>query len=316
MNLPAVKHLFSRPEGRSKLEIRLARSGILFMTPLFIGLILFFVVPVAKSFWFSLANVGVTPDGYQTAFQGIKSYITALKVHPDYLQTLVTALINMAKTTPFVIIFSFFMSSVLNQRFKGRTAFRLILFLPVIFLSAAMMTLDSADRLQGAMDGFGAYKDTFGGSSVSFTQQLSDYLAAANISESTVSVISGAVDGVYRVIELSGIQIVILLTGLQSISPSLYEAAKVEGGSAWENFWKITFPMVSPLILTCFVFTVIDSFTSFDNQVMQMIDDTAFKGNFDFSLSSAMGWIYFAVIAAILGVCTFILSRMVFYYDR
>ena len=106
-----------------------------------------------------------------------------------------------------------------------------------------------------------------------------------------------------------------MLTGMQSISPSLYEAARVEGGTAWENFWKITFPMVSPLILTSVIYTIVDSFTSNSNGLMSLISSTALTDQ-HYSLASAMSIIYFAVVALIIAAVAWVVSRFVFYYDN
>ena len=187
--------------------------------------------------------------------------------------------------------------------------------MPVIVVSAAITSVDNADSLQFAMNGYGEFKSTFGGSMTSFTATFTEYMQSLGVPMDITEFITGIVDRVYSVIELSAIQILVLLTGMQSISPSLYEAAKVEGATPWESFWKITFPMVSPLILTCVVYTIVDSFTSDGNSVMGLIKDTAFSGAMDFSASAAMAWIYFLAVALVLFAFAFSVSRLVFYYD-
>jgi len=142
--------------------------------------------------------------------------------------------------------------------------------------------------------------------------ELKVMLMDVGVSETIVNYLTSAVDRIYEIITQSGVQILIFLAGLQSISPSLYEASKIEGATGYEAFWKITFPMVSPLILTNLVYTIIDSFMN--NAITQMINTTAFQ-TLDFGLSSAMSWIYFGLIAVILAVSTYIVSRRVFYHD-
>lgn len=105
----------------------------------------------------------------------------------------------------------------------------------------------------------------------------------------------------------------IFLGGLQGISPSIYEASSIEGATAWESFWKITFPMISPMILVNAVYTIIDSFTSDSNVVMKYIQSTYETGK---ELSTAMSWVYFLVIMAIIGLIFLILSSFVFYQRR
>ena len=285
-------------------------KGYIFLIPLIIGLVTFFIIPVVKSFLFSVSDVTSGKDGYSIILTGFGAYKDALTVHTSYRQTVISAIIVVALSTPLVILFSFFMASVLNQDFVGKTFFRVVLFLPVILivmnsynntLESSMMTSD--------------YNSAVGTSTVSFTNQFSEWMISAGISEDIASTLTGLVDKIYEVIDLSAIQILIMLVGMQSISPSLYEAAMVEGATAWEKFWKITFPMISPLVFTCIIYTVIDSFTANDNQVMELMSTTAFT-DLKFSLASAMGWLYFLLIGIFLVIIERLFRRLIFSYDQ
>lgn len=285
-------------------------KGYIFLIPLIIGLVTFFIIPVVKSFLFSVSDVTSGKDGYSIILTGFGAYKDALTVHTSYRQTVISAIIDVALSTPLVILFSFFMASVLNQDFVGKTFFRVVLFLPVILivmnsynntLESSMMTSD--------------YNSAVGTSTVSFTNQFSEWMISAGISEDIASTLTGLVDKIYEVIDLSAIQILIMLVGMQSISPSLYEAAMVEGATAWEKFWKITFPMISPLVFTCIIYTVIDSFTTNDNQVMELMSTTAFT-DLKFSLASAMGWLYFLLIGIFLVIIERLFRRLIFSYDQ
>ena len=127
--------------------------------------------------------------------------------------------------------------------------------------------------------------------------------------------LSNAINGIYDIVVASGVQILIFLAGLQSISPSLYEASSMEGATAWENFWKITFPMISPIILVNSVYTIIDLFTNETNEMMKNIKSTIFN-DIKYGYGSAMAWIYFVCIAVILLIVGGLISRKVFYYDE
>lgn len=153
---------------------------------------------------------------------------------------------------------------------------------------------------------------TGGGLSVMKNLDLTIMLLESGMSPILVEYLTGAVSRIYEIVSQSGVQILIFLAGLQSISPSLYEAPKIEGSTGYEAFWKITFPMLSPLILTNLVYTIVDSFIS--DQTSRLVVDTAFK-SFNFGLSAAMSWMYFAVIALILWVTTALVSRKVFYQN-
>lgn len=285
-------------------------KGYIFLIPLIIGLVTFFIIPVVKSFLFSIGDVTSGKDGYSIAITGFSAYKDALTVHTSYRQTVTSAIIDVALSTPLVILFSFFMASVLNQEFIGKTFFRVVLFLPVILivmnsynntLESSMMTSD--------------YNSAVGATTTSFTKQFSDWMISAGMGEDIVGTITGLVDKIYEVIDLSSIQILIMLVGMQSISPSLYEAAMVEGATAWEKFWKITFPMISPLVFTCIIYTIIDSFTANDNKVMELMSTTAFT-DLKFSLASAMGWLYFLLIGIFLVIIQRLFRHLIFSYDQ
>lgn len=285
-------------------------KGNIFLIPLIIGLITFFIIPVIKSFLFSIGDVVSGSDGYQVTITGFSAFMEALTVHTSYRQTVVEAIINVVLTTPLIILFSFFMASVLNQDFIGKTFFRVVLFMPLIL--TVMTSYDNS--LEGSMNSSSGFKGSMSGMSADFTGQLSELIVGAGISDEIASNITGLVDSIYGVIGLSAIQILIMLVGMQSISPSLYEAAMVEGATPWERFWKITFPMISPLIFTCIIYTVIDSFTSNNNKVMELMSTTAFS-DLKFSLASAMGWIYFGMIAVMLVAIVLLVKRFVFSYN-
>ena len=108
----------------------------------------------------------------------------------------------------------------------------------------------------------------------------------------------------------------IFLAALQSISPAIYESCKMDGATGWETFWKITFPMISPMILVNGVYTIIDSFTSESNQVMNLIAKTSSDGKDGNVISSAMAWMYFLIVLLIIGIFALLAKAFVFYQRR
>ena len=285
-------------------------KGYVFLIPLIFGLIMFFIIPVFKSFLFSISEVASGSSGYKIDISGFSAYYSALFEHTSYRQTVVSAFIDMITVTPLIILFGFFMASVLNQQFRGRVIFRVILFLPVIL--TVMNSYNNS--LESSMSSYNELNNSFGMSAVSFTDTIAEMMTNAGLGEDIVSGIVGLVDKIYKVIDLSAIQILIMLVGMQSVPQSLYEAATVEGATRWESFWKITVPMISPLIFTCIIYTVIDSFTKNDNNVMALMSETAFN-KLNFSLASAMGWIYFLSIAVFLAVVALLSKKLIFSYN-
>jgi ABC-type sugar transport system permease subunit len=211
---------------------------------------------------------------------------------------------------PLIIFFALFAAVLLNQKFRGRPFARAIFFLPVILASSAIANLDLSSFTGGGAIGGGSGGE--GGSIVLQSFELKKMMQESGISPIFIDYITGAVDRIYEIISSSGVQILIFLAGLQSISPSLYEAAKIEGATGYESFWKVTFPMMAPLILTNTVYSITDSFST--SKINDLVSQTAFQV-FDFGLSAAMSWVYFLFVAVILLVSVGLISRKVFYYD-
>jgi ABC-type sugar transport system permease subunit len=284
--------------------------GLYFILPWFLGFLFLFLLPLLASLRYSLSSLQVTSDGFSLDFIGLANYRKALLSHESYVRILTESVIDMFINTPLIIIFSLLFAVLLNQRFRGRVLARAIFFLPVILASGIIASIENGDLMQSVVRS--ANDSTGGGLSIMGNLELTAMLIESGMSITFVEYLSGAVSRIYEIVSQSGVQILIFLAGLQSISPSLYEAAKIEGSTGYEAFWKITFPMISPLILTNLVYTIIDSFIS--NETSRLVVDTAFK-SFDFGLSAAMAWMYFAVIALVLCVTTAIVSRKVFYQD-
>lgn len=286
-----------------------ARWGFIYILPWLLGFIFFFLIPLITSLRYSLSKIEANSDGIIVHFQGFANYWHALAVDTSFNRTLAESILNMVINVPLIVVFSLFLSVVLNQKFFGRTAARAIFFLPVILASGVIMSLESTSLVQAISDQNASGGVVNGGIG---TMELTRMMLRAGVSEGIVDYLVGAVGRIYQIVSQSGVQILIFLAGIQSISPQLYEASKIEGATGYEAFWKITFPMVSPLILVNVVYTIIDSFSS--NKMTDLIRDTGFK-SFNFGLSSAMAWVYFLAIALILGISTYIISRKVFYYD-
>ena len=160
----------------------------------------------------------------------------------------------------------------------------------------------------------GISEEVANASGVDISAALEDLLSVSGVGGAMFDVLFTMIDSIYDIVMASGIQIIVFLSGLQAISPSLYEAADVEGCTAWEAFWKITFPMVSPLLLVNCIYTIIDFFMKNDNKVMERINEVMYS-QFRFGESSAMSWIYFGVALLFIGISSVIISKGVHYYE-
>ncbi|MFC4098216.1 carbohydrate ABC transporter permease [Paenibacillus xanthanilyticus] len=282
--------------------------GFLFVLPWLLGFLFFFLIPFISSFRYSLSAIEANSEGMRIDFVGISNYKEALTVNTSFNRILTESILDMVVNVPLIVIFSLFLAVLLNQKFFGRAIARSIFFLPVILASGVIMTLESSSLIQavndqnagsGILSGLGSY-------------ELASMMMNAGVSETITDYLTGAVDRIYQVVSQSGVQILIFLAGIQSISPQLYEASKMEGATGYEAFWKITFPMVSPLILVNMIYTIIDSFAR--NDMTELIRETGFT-TFNFGLSSAMAWLYFVAIMIILLVSSYLVSKKVFYQE-
>ena len=291
------------------MQQRRARTGYKFILPFIIGFVLFMIKPMIQSLMMSLNNVKIIPgQGFKLTWMGLDNYHNALAVDPYFNQYLMDEISRMAINTIATLVLSFVIAVILNQDFKGRTLARAIFFLPVILSSGVLPGIEKQNEFYNMMAG--VTESIEGSAGINISQQLQNLLQVSGVAGGVFDVIFQMIDAIYDIVMASGIQIIVFLTGLQSISPSLYEAADVEGCTAWESFWKITFPMVSPLLLVNAIYTIVDFFMKNDNRVMERIS-TVMYSDFNFGVSSAMSWIYFGVALAFILISSFIISRAV-----
>ena len=303
----------------ASLDRKKARAGWFFVLPFLIGFICLYLPMLAESIKFSFCEINLLDTGgYTLTWAGIENYKEAfVGADSEFAETLAKGLQQMLFDIPAVVIFSLFMAILLNQKMIGRAAFRAIFFIPVIIATGIMTTINSADILQSYMEEAGGADTGSGSSSASEIVSAVDFqrlFANMKIGTGLLTYVTDIINNIYGVVNKSGVQMLIFLSGLQSISPAIYESCKIDGATAWETFWKVTFPMISPMILVNGLYTIIDSFTSNDNVIMNYIADVYSGGNE--VLSSAMSWIYFMIVIAVLAVVAGVLSAYVFYQRR
>ena len=259
---------------------------------------------------FSNVIVGIGNGGFVLEFTGLSNIKKALLVDPEFTRMLTDELTKMAVQVPTTLIVSFFMALLLNQAFKGRGLVRAVFFLPVILSSGVLVGLEYNNSLLSGMQEYISNNTQ----TSDITAVLEKILSNSGFGERFLNVVYDIVNNVYDVVIASGIQIIIFLSGLQTISKSMYEAATIEGCTAWESFWKITLPMVSSVILVNVIYTIVDFFMKTDSKVMTKISDTMVQ-KMDYGFSSAMAWIYFSAVILIIAIFSAITSRWVYYYE-
>jgi len=295
------------------LEGKNAVAGYLFILPFIIGILAFMFLPILESLRmvFSDVNIDLVKNGFTMDFSGADNIKRVLMIDPEFNRLLVEEIGRMLLIVPAVIIFSLFIALILNQEFKARGFVRAVFFLPVILSSGIMIGLETNNTLLSSMAEIIKEGNLM---KSSITGVLEDILVTEGAASDFMEYIFNIVNKIYDIAMASGIQIIIFLSALQTIPPSMFEAAKIEGATSWECFWKITFPMVSPLILVNVVYSVVDYFIRTDNRVMEKIRVTMMQ-RMEYGFSTAMAWIYFLAVIVIIGIAMSLISRKVYYYE-
>lgn len=299
---------------KMSLSAKRSRTGFLFVLPWLIGFLWFYARSLFMSIQFSFSNLTVSPGGgYTLDFVGLDNFIYAFRAHATYKQVLTTSIGNMLIDVPLITFFSLFMAILLNRKFRGRTLVRAIFFLPVILNSEAIV--DAMDLARNMMSGGLSNASAEMAQAASSGMGIAYYMqmfGSLGIPDVLIEYLMGAVERVSDIINASGVQIIIFIAALQSVPGSMYEVAKIEGATAYETFWKVTFPMVMPHIITNIVYTVVDSFTKSD--VVELAYNTAFTES-NYGLSSVFSLCSTAITCLILVIVCGLIQKRTFYYN-
>ncbi len=293
------------------LQRRKAVAGYLFILPFIIGFLVFMVQPLAQSLYMSFCDVQVGAGSFSPQFKGLFNYLRTFTIDPEFNRLLSEEISRMFINSLAIMVFSFFVALILNQKFRGRALVRAVFFLPVILSSGVIIGVETDNALMASIEA--AVGET-AASGVNITGAIEEILKTAGIGTRAFETVFEIVDGIYDVAIASGIQIIIFLSGLQTISTSMYEAADIEGCTKWESLWKITLPMVSSLFLVNWIYTIVDFCMRSDNEVIEKISEEI-TVQINYGFASAMSWVYFGVVIAIIGATSLIISKGVYYYD-
>lgn len=285
-------------------EQRQSACGYLFSLPLILGIVLVFLPSIIQTIRFSMNDIIVEKNSYTLAWRGFQYYKDAFVTDPKFLPLLAAVMKDLIVQLPIILIFSLFISTVLNQNFRGRLAARIIFFIPVLLSTGVAGSLDVSTLSYAT----GSMVDTGSSVNLSGFLEIGRLLSSLSFSPTLTQIISGAIANLYQIIKSSGMQIVIFLAGLQDIPASLYEAAAVEGCNKWELFWKITFPMIIPHIAVNAVYTITDYCTN-ETDLGSYLDVISFTQS-QFGLATAMNVIYLAALGLVIALTFWLLSRL------
>ncbi len=314
LNHTATKKM--KKVGGFDLTTRRNLMGYWFILPFLIGLLCIYLPALIESFNFSTSDIIKESGSYHlaTPAEGTWAhYNTAINKDPDFIRGIWESLASMLLNVIIIIIYSLIMATVLNRNIAGKGFYRAILFLPVIVATGVIATAENFTPAGNAVN------DIEAGALASAGGVFSDFnietlLMSLNFNETLTSIVVSAIGNLYSIVTCSGVQLIIFLAGLQSISPAIYESATVEGATWWEGFWKITIPMISPLILVNTVYTIVDSFTQYGNKVMDAIYDLISSG--DYEAASARSFLYLAVVGILIAIVVPLINKFVFYENK
>ncbi len=296
-----------KKEQRSRLTYTQRKSiaGYAFISIWLIGFIVFFIRPFIMAVIFSLNNISFTDFGYDLEFVGADNYHYALMQDPDFIRNMADSFLTILTNVPIVTIISLVVAVLLNENFKGSTFFRGVFFTPVIVATGVVISILKGDAIAQMM--MGGDKAT----SLFQVTDISTLLAQFQIPQKLSDFIINMSNSMFDLLWKCGLQILLFIAALKNIPASVYEASSIEGASKWDNFWKVTIPMISPTILLVIIYSIVDSFTDYYNTLMQIISNAAQQ--VDYSYSSTMAIIYFAVAMLFIGAVYLVANRFVFY---
>ncbi|THF83297.1 carbohydrate ABC transporter permease [Cohnella fermenti] len=265
-------------------------DGTLFIAPWIFGFLAFVAFPLGYSLYMSFYQVQITVDKVVYTFIGFRNYREILVLNGSLLYEELFPFLKQALVMiPIILVFSLLVAILLNLKFPGRTLFRVIFFLPVIF-SSGQIVQEFISQGEGSLSVLQSLK---------IDSYLQEYVPGG-----WAGPITTVMNSFVLILWYSGVQILIFLAGRQTISASVYEASRIDGSSPWNTFWKITLPGLVPYIFLNLLYTVVDLFTFPSNPIVSKVS-TANYGS-----SSALAWIYFVIILAFVGLSLLLYSRV------
>ena len=281
-------------------------NGYVFLLPWIIGFFLFFLIPMVNTiiYSFHVVNVGEM-GGMEMTWNGIDNYIALFNTelstqNQQFMRVFSDENSRIILNTPLIVVFSLFSALLVNANYKGRDVARVIFFLPIVLGISIVTTLVTTTG--GDVTGVTAVATEESG----FIMRL--LTSYTFLPKDVIGFVLGVVSDISSIISKAGVQTLLYLAALQSINPSLYEVAKIEGATTYEVFWKVTFPMVSSITLFNFVFTFVDLFL--DSKIAEEVYAFAFTKN-NIGVGSALSVVYMFDVLIILLAMVLILTKVV-----
>lgn len=294
---------------RLKLITPTDTTGWMFVLPFILGFIFLFGKPAVQSLIYSFNNISVSPDGLALEPVGWENYHYLLFSDASFIKKLYTMVGEAAVKILVIMFISMFLAILMNEKFPGRLLFRAIMFLPVIFAADEILSVFSS---LGGGDELNETSSSFFVMSGEATGFVNEIIQSFGFLSDIITKFTEYASQLFNLLWSAGIQIILFIIGLQTIPSYLYEVAEMEGATKWETFWKITFPLLTPSVLLCLIYTIIDYFNASTNPVVVAIETNRLS-RIDYAC--AQSWFYSIVIFLIVIIVNAILSRKVISMD-
>ena len=292
---------------KSLLSKRRESGGYIFILPWFIGALIFFIYQFIQSIYFAFCDLTFSEKGLVKKFTGLENFRVVFFENPEVFQKLVDSVTQMLTELVLIITLSFILSIILNQNFHGKTFARAVFALPLIVSSGVLLSIFKTSV-------FSQSQEAIAETTVFQASGIQAMLESAGVGQGLINTIVGWVNSLVDMLWKSGVQIIVFLSGIQSIPPSYYEVCDIEGATAWQRFWRVTFPIMMPFCFLNIIYTIIDSFTYQSNPVMLQI--MQYFGNLQYAFSNALALAYFVVIIIIIGIIAKLISGHIVYIDK
>lgn len=286
-------------------EERRQYYGIGFLLPWIIGVSVFFLYPLLSSLYLIFCDVSFSNNGLTTTFTGLTNIRNVYFTQAYPIQCITSSVGKTLVNLVLITVLSLFIAVLLNQQFKGRAFARTMFAIPIIVASGALMQLFKADLSASSMIEESA--TIFQGSG------LEDILLSFGFNSELITSFVGLVNNALDIIWRCGVQILLFLSGMQSIPSYLNEVSDIDGATAWQKFWKITFPLITPFLIINAIYTIVDSSTYYDNAVMKEVG-----WKFDalqFGYCNTLSFGYGIVVVLMVFIVYKILARRTVYLD-
>ena len=281
--------------------------GYVFILPWILGVIAFFIKPLAEACIYLFNSVKIESGYVTTTYVGLSNFRKVFFEDPENTRLIVSSLGNTFFECLLIVVFSLLISIALNSKLPTVSVAKAIYALPIIVSSGVLLMVFKNDLFaQSALQNSDA--------TIFQATALRETLTGFGLDYEQVNFMTQTVDKIMDIVWRTGIQILIFIGGLNSVSPQLYEVCKVEGATAWQTFWEVTFPMVTPYILLNTIYTVVDSFMYVENPVMQKIQ-TYFE-SMQYESSTVLGICYCFCVLILAGIVMLIISKRVFYIEN